>query len=340
MAIATTRKPFQIGFFSYLEGHELPSEIYRKAVETYIRADELGIDKAWVAHHHLGHHGGLPTPLVFFASLAGRTKHLGFGTAVLTLPTENAIHLAEDAAVFETLHPGRLDLGFGTGFGSDAALDTFGQSNKNRREVYNEAILRLRDAFNGEILNSAGDTLYPEAPQLNRRLWESPGSVPNVIAAARRGNGLLLSRVAIGTDRDTDEVQRELVDAYYSALPKGVEPRIALSRTVYPTNDPESAYQNLARGVQAGRDSAARQGRPQPERTMEEDFEHFSIHWGEPDQVIATLRQEPLLGEITDLVCQLSPGTQTLEQNLEALELLATKVGPALGWTPANAVTV
>lgn len=337
------KSPFRLGFFSYLDGrtHDAPAATtYADAVAAYSRADELGIDVGWVAQHHFNQHGGLPTPFVFFASLAGRTRQIGFGTAVLTLPIEDPIHLAESAAVFETLHPDRLHLGFGTGFANDIVLDTFNQPNKNRREVYDAAIATIQRAFEGETLNAQNDVLYPAVPHLRGRLWESPGSVERVIQVGQRGNGLLLSRVAIGTDRDTDEVQRELVDAYVNALPAGIEPRIGLSRTVYPSRDPATSRRNLEAGVRADRERNVKQGRPMPPRTMDEDFAHFSIHWGTPDQVIETLSQEPLLPEITDLIVQFSPGTQPLEETLEGLELLATQVAPALGWTPATATAV
>lgn len=336
------KKPFRLGFFSYVDGrtHDAPAtETYADTVAVYQRADELGIDVGWFAQHHFNQHGGLPTPFVLFASLAARTRQIGFGTAVLTLPIEDSIHLAESAAVFETLHPDRLHLGFGTGFANDVVLDTFNQPNKNRRAVYDAGIAAIQHAFDGDVLNSQGDVLYPAAPQLRGRLWESPGSIERVIQVGQRGNGLLLSRVAIGTDRDTDELQRELVDAYIGALPAGVEPRIGLSRTVYPSSDPAVSRRNLEAGVLADRERTARQGRPQPPRTMDEDFTHFSIHWGSADQVAESLAQEPLLPEITDLIVQFSPGTQALEETLDGLELLATKVAPALGWAPAQAVS-
>ncbi|MGC4192220.1 MAG: LLM class flavin-dependent oxidoreductase [Thermomicrobiales bacterium] len=335
------KKPFRLGFFSYVDGrtHDAPAaQTYADTVAAYTRADELGIDVGWFAQHHFNQHGGLPTPFVLFASLAARTRQIGFGTAVLTLPIEDPIHLAESAAVFETLHPDRLHLGFGTGFANDVVLDTFNQPNKNRREVYDAAIATIQHAFDGDVLNAQGDVLYPAAPQLRERLWESPGSVERVIQVGQRGNGLLLSRVAIGTDRDTDEIQRELVDAYVNALPKGVEPRIGLSRTVYPSGDPAVSRRNLEAGVLADRERNAKQGRPQPPRTMDEDFAFYSIHWGTPEMVIESLSQEPLLPEITDLIVQFSPGTQALEETLEGLDLLATRVAPALGWVPANAV--
>ena len=65
-------------------------------------------------------------------------------------------------------------------------------------------------------------------------------------------------------------------------------------------------------------------------------FDLYSVHWGRPEAVAASLLAEPLLDEVTDLICQLSPGTPTQEQALEALDLLATEVGPAIGWAPAN----
>ncbi len=43
---------------------------------------------------------------------------------------------------------------------------------------------------------------------------------------------------------------------------------------------------------------------------------------------------EPLFPRITDLICQVQPGLPSLEQTLEAIELIATEVAPALGWRP------
>jgi len=334
--MGTTRQ-LRLGFFSYLDGEGSPAEIYRNVTELFVRADALGIDAGWVAQHHFGDHGGLPSPFVFFGSIAGQTQRLGLGTAVITLALENTVRVAEDAAVLETLHPGRLQLGAGTGFATDPVLDAFGKGGQDKRALYDTSIARIREVFAGATLNRQDDVLYPAAKVLNTRIWEAPGSPPRVIEAAKRGSGLLLSRIAIGVfDRSTDDVQRELVDAYYSALPEGVEPRIALSRTVYPSSDPEAAYATLAEGLRKG--VQPRHGMPSPYEhcSMAELFELFSVHWGEPASVIASLKQEPLLGEVTDLICQLSPGAPTQAQALDALELLATKVGPGLDWFPSS----
>jgi len=334
----TNHRRLRLGFFSYLDGEGSPSDIYRNVSDLFIRADELGIDTGWVAQHHFGDHGGLPSPFVFFGSIAGRTRQLGLGTAVITLALENTLRVAEDAAVLETLHPGRLQLGAGTGFATDPVLTAFDKAGQDKRALYDASIARLGEVFAGASLTSQDDVLYPEAPALGGRLWEAPGSPPRVIEAARRGSGLLLSRIAIGvTDRSTDEVQRELVDVYYGALPAGIEPRIALSRTVYPSSDLEAAYATLAEGLRKG--VRPRNGVPSPyvNCSMEELFDLYSVHWGTPESVVESLKAEPLLGEVTDLICQLSPGAPTQAQALDALDLLATKVGPGIGWTPALA---
>jgi alkanesulfonate monooxygenase SsuD/methylene tetrahydromethanopterin reductase-like flavin-dependent oxidoreductase (luciferase family) len=327
--MASGNQPFNLGFFSYLAGPGADDEIYPNVVALTRQADRLGLDKFWVAQHHFGHHGGLPSPFVYFSAMAAQTSRIGFGTAIVALPYEHPLRLAEDAAVFETLFPNRLDLGLGTGFGSDAVMETFGLAGKVRREVYDPAIERLMTALEGKPVNSADDRLYPCAGGLSARVWESPSRVEGVIQAAQRGSGLLLSRVAIGvTGVSTDVVQRELVDAYMSNLPEGIEPRIALSRTVYPSNDPDAAYEDLVDGLNTSRKP------DQPAMTIQEEFEHFSIHWGTPAQVAESLAAEPLLGEITDLIFQVQPGNPDFATTKNIIDLMAIEVGPRLGWTP------
>jgi len=329
--------PLRIGFFTYLDGTAAPSEIYRNVTELFLRADTLGLDGGWVAQHHFGDHGGLPSPFVFFGSIAGPTRQIGLGTAVVTLALENTLRTAEDAAVLETLHPGRLQFGLGTGFATDVVMEAFGKGGQDKRALYDAAVVRLREFFANEPVTSQGHTIYPPAPALGERLWEAPGSPRRVIEAAKRGSGLLLSRIAIGvSDRSTDDVQRELVDAYLANLPAGVAPRIALSRTVYATSDPDTAYAQLRDGLRKGVQPRNGQTSPFENASDEELFDLYSVHWGSPDAVAESISAEPLIDEVTDIICQLSPAAPTQAQALEAIELLATEVGPAIGWSPAN----
>ncbi len=335
----TRERPLRLGFFTYLDDPGPHAEGYQKVIDAFQLADKKGFDTAWVAQHHFGHHGGLPSPFVFFAALAERTRQIGLGTAIIALPLEHPIRVAEDAALFETLHPGRLQLGVGTGNYGENVLAAFGHAGKDRRAMYQESLAVLQSAFEGQPLDDDGDTLYPPAPQLRHRIWESPASLERVAETARRGNGLLLSRIAIGGgNRPSPEIQVPLVERYLAELPPGVEPRLGFSRTVFPTSDADSARRSLTRGLQAIVEQRSAQGQPDDGLSMEERFRLNNIHMGSPDEVIESLMNEPLLEVVTDLICQVSPGLPSQEQTLEAIELLADKVAPALGWQPAAAM--
>jgi alkanesulfonate monooxygenase SsuD/methylene tetrahydromethanopterin reductase-like flavin-dependent oxidoreductase (luciferase family) len=328
----------RLGFFAYLHGEEgrTQAEIYAEALEVFVAADELGFDVGWVAQHHFGHHGGLPSPFVFFAALAERTRRIGVGTAVMTLPLENPIRLAEDAAVFEALYPGRLQLGVGTGFASPAVLASFDRAGADRRALYDESIGRLFAALDGAPVNDDGDVLNPPAPALRSRIWEAPSTEDRVAEAARRGSGLLLSRIAIGGGkRPSHELQVPMVERYLAELPVGVAPRLGFSRTVYPSRRPDVAFRDLSTGLEATIAAQAKQGNTGSEGfSLPELFAHHNIHHGTPEAVIASLEREPLIGQITDLICQVQPGLPSLVQTLDAIELIATEVAPGLGWRP------
>lgn len=330
-------QPLRLGFFTYLEGHKPVAEVYAEALAVFVAADRLGYDVAWVAQHHFGHHGGLPSPFVFFAALAERTRTIGFGTAVITLPLEHPVSLAEDAAVFETLYPNRLHLGVGTGFATPAILATFDRAGADRRALYDGSVERLLAALAGEAVNDDGDVLHPAAPAVRERIWEAPSVPERAREAGQRGSGLLLSRIAIGAgDRPSYELQAPLVEQYLAALPAGVAPRIGLSRTVYPSHRGDVALSDLNAGLDQSLAAQAKQGQPTPNFSREALFAHHNIHFGSPESVIETLSREPLLDQVTDLICQVQPGLPSQAQTLDAVELIATAVAPALGWKPAH----
>lgn len=333
----TLRSRFRLGFFSYLQDNQPIAETYARSLDLFQAADDLGFDTAWVAQQHFGYIGGLPSPFIYFAALADRTRRIGMGTAVVSLPLEDPLRTAEDAAVFETLYPGRLQLGLGTGITSDTVFATFGKEGAEKRALYDSKIGRLLGALRGDPLNENGDRLLPPGNALVQRVWESPSTLERLTESSRRGSGLLLSRVAIGAGlTPTHEVQIPMVELYKRELADGFPVKIGMSRTVYPTRNPEIAYSTLSEGIAAGAKARARLNLPEDRLPMDEAFRHYNVHYGEPESVVASVAAEPLLDEVTDLVCQVSPGVPEHEDTLRALELLATEVAPALGWIPAH----
>jgi luciferase family oxidoreductase group 1 len=85
------------------------------------RAEEFGYSRFWVAEHH-----NMPTvastaPAVLIAHVAAATSTIRVGSGGVMLPNHPPLVVAEQFAMLEALHPGRIDLGIGRAPGTDPA---------------------------------------------------------------------------------------------------------------------------------------------------------------------------------------------------------------------------
>jgi luciferase family oxidoreductase group 1 len=83
------------------------------------RADELGYRRFWVAEHHNMPSVACTSPGVLIAHLAAVTANLRIGSGGVMLPNHSPLAIAEQFAMLESLHPGRIDLGIGRAPGTD-----------------------------------------------------------------------------------------------------------------------------------------------------------------------------------------------------------------------------
>jgi hypothetical protein len=70
--------------------------------------------------------------------------------------------------------------------------------------------------------------------------------------------------------------------------------------------------------------------------SVEELVARADVHIGSPDDVITSLRADPLLTRASDLILQVHPVDPAPDKTLRSLELIAHQVAPALGWRPAQ----
>jgi luciferase family oxidoreductase group 1 len=85
------------------------------------RADDLGYERFWVAEHHNMATVASTNPPVLIAHLAAMTKRIKIGSGGVMLPNHAPLVVAEQFAMLEALHPGRIDLGVGRAPGTDPA---------------------------------------------------------------------------------------------------------------------------------------------------------------------------------------------------------------------------
>jgi luciferase family oxidoreductase group 1 len=82
-------------------------------------ADELGVNRYWVAEHHNMPGVAATNPPVLIALVAGATEKLRVGSGGVMLPNHAPLVVAEQFALLEAAFPGRIDLGIGRAPGSD-----------------------------------------------------------------------------------------------------------------------------------------------------------------------------------------------------------------------------
>jgi luciferase family oxidoreductase group 1 len=82
-------------------------------------ADELGYHRYWLAEHHNMPAVAATNPPVLVGLVASGTSRIRVGSGGVMLPNHAPLVVAEQFALLEAAHPGRIDLGIGRAPGTD-----------------------------------------------------------------------------------------------------------------------------------------------------------------------------------------------------------------------------
>ena len=106
----------EFGIFDHVDASGVPLQQFYddrfRIVEAYDRA---GFYCYHVAEHHATPLGMAPSPGVFLAAVAQRTKQLRFGPLVYTLPLYHPLRLTEEICMLDQMSGGRMQVGIGRG---------------------------------------------------------------------------------------------------------------------------------------------------------------------------------------------------------------------------------
>ena len=100
-------------------------------------ADRLGYTRYWLAEHHNMPAVAATSPPVLIAHLAAQTSQVRLGSGGVMLPNHAPLAVAEQFALLEAAHPGRIDLGLGRAPGSDpvTSLALRGAAGRDDRDI-------------------------------------------------------------------------------------------------------------------------------------------------------------------------------------------------------------
>src|SRR5215475_5955007 len=137
---ASERVRMEFGVFDHLDRNDLPLHDYYEARLKVIEAyDRLGFYAYHVAEHHSTPIGMAPSPSVFLAAVAQRTRRLRFGPMVYALPLYHPLRMIEEICMLDQMSGGRLEIGFGRG-SSPTETSFYGLDPAKAQQIYAEGL--------------------------------------------------------------------------------------------------------------------------------------------------------------------------------------------------------
>jgi alkanesulfonate monooxygenase SsuD/methylene tetrahydromethanopterin reductase-like flavin-dependent oxidoreductase (luciferase family) len=209
--------------------HRPWSEFYADALRQVEEAERLGIDSIWLTEHHFFEDGYLPQPLTMASAIAGRTRRIRIGTAVLIAGLRRALEIAEQAALVDIISDGRMVLGLGAGY-RVAEFAAFGEDARRRY-----ALLESRAAEVQRLWEDGGFT--PGPVQVRAPLWIGAHGPRGARLAGRLGAGLLSFN---------PEARTAYLEALESAGHGRGAGRLTGLANLIVADDPESAWAQVA----------------------------------------------------------------------------------------------
>ncbi len=153
-------------------------------------ADEAGYDAVWVGDSIVAK--PRLEPLTSLAYLAGFTRRVRLGTAVLLPALRHPVVLAQQIANVDHLSGGRLVLGLGVGWSLPSAEREWaacGADHKRRARRLEEHVEVWRMLWRGEPVTYHGDDVDLSDHTIGPLPWNPPGP-PVLITAGNRGEML------------------------------------------------------------------------------------------------------------------------------------------------------
>lgn len=307
--------------------------------------DRSGMFHAYhVAEHHSTPLGMSPSPSVFLAAVAQRTKRLRFGPMVYTLGLYHPLRLFEEICMLDQISGGRLELGVGRGI-SPIEVGFYGVDPAKGRAMFEEALAILRQAFVSATVDFDGRFYrldkVPVVLDLVQRphppLWYGITKAESVPAVAQHGMNIACNLRPSAARAVTDCYRAEWQTA--GRAPAAM-PLMGMTRHVVVAESDNEALA-LARRAYAQWHShfymlynryGKRSMLDYPE-SFDELQDRGEAAAGSPATVRALLEAQIRESGVNYLMCRLAFGDLTLEQSLRSLDLLTTEVLPALAAT-------
>jgi alkanesulfonate monooxygenase SsuD/methylene tetrahydromethanopterin reductase-like flavin-dependent oxidoreductase (luciferase family) len=327
----------RFGLFSVVDHYpaELPRTVgrfYDELLEQVEAAEALGFDSFWIAEHHFHEYGAIPSPPVWLAAAARRTRRIRLGAAVVVLPFRNPLLVAEEYAMVDVLSGGRLNLGTGSGY-LRHEFEGFGVDPAEKRERFDEALEVLLRAWSGERFSYTGRFHCVSNVRLNVVPVQKPrppiwiAVLRNEAAAEVGKRGYPVMMIPYAAAEQVSELAETVAAFRRAFVEAGGRPEDATVPFGLHTYVSDS-FERATAEARAAMDRYVRTRLYARQRPYETLVERDLIAFGSPEDVVRVARRYEAAG-FTDYLAMMNFGGLEHARVLRSMERLARHVLPA-----------
>jgi alkanesulfonate monooxygenase SsuD/methylene tetrahydromethanopterin reductase-like flavin-dependent oxidoreductase (luciferase family) len=147
----------KFGIFEHLDDAGIPlGQHFENRLSLIEAYDRYGFHAYHLAEHHGTPLGLAPSPGLFLAAVAQRTKRLRFGPLVYSLPLYHPIRLIEEICMLDQMSGGRLELGVGRGV-SPFEVGFYGVNPADGPRQFPEALRLIKQGLTSDELSFSGE---------------------------------------------------------------------------------------------------------------------------------------------------------------------------------------
>ena len=310
-----------------------------RLIELY---EKSGFHAYHIAEHHATPLGMAPSPSVFLAAVAQRTKTLRFGPLVYTVNLYHPLRLIDEICMLDQLSHGRLELGIGRGI-SPYEVGYYGVNPATGPERFAEALEVILKGLTVSRLSYKGKYFTFEDVPMEMRpvqqphppLWYGANSLESADRLARQSCNTVVGMKADGVGQFAARFR-----AAWKSLGRRDSdlPLIGLSRHVVVGDTDREAQGAAKRAFVLWYDALIHLWRAHgvglPRQLIPAEFEEALdagyIIAGSPSTVRERMKRDNEIAGINYCLCRLAFGDLSLEESTRSVELFAREVMPAL----------
>jgi probable LLM family oxidoreductase len=207
------------------------AETLRNVVDEGTLADEVGVDAFGVGEHHRPDFA-ISAPEVLLGAIAGRTRRIRLGSAVIVLSTDDPVRVYQRFSTLDAVSGGRSEITVGRGSFTES-YPLFGYDLAQYELLFEEKLALFAALLQGRPVTWSGrtrsaltdQTIHPPLEHGTLRTWVAVGGSPeSVVRAARNGLPLMLAIIGGNPRRFTaytDLYRRSLDQLKKETLPIG-----------------------------------------------------------------------------------------------------------------------